>query len=143
MEIYYEAQGLSMACSAKSRTKSNELTEWFDGWLGTGEHTIQPMLIRWVKSSDAPAEAQWAFQQIGIGPVIAAALSAHIDVPRADSASSVWKLAGQAPGSDKKKKGEKIPCNSQLKVLAWKTGESFVKVKGKPTSFYRTFIRPF
>jgi hypothetical protein len=144
VQIYYEAQGLRMAYSNKSRTKSNELTEWFDGWLGTGEHTIQPMLTRWVKSDDAPAEAQWAYLQMGIGPVIAAALSAHIDVTPADSASAVWKLAasplGKPPASTRRR-ARRSPYNAQLKVLCWKIGESFVKVKGKLNAFYgRSFV---
>ena len=72
---------------------------------------------------------------IGIGPVIAAGLLAHIDITRAKTAGAIWRYAGLDPTSEWKK-GAKRPFNASLKTLCWKLGESFVKVSGNEKSIY-------
>jgi len=72
---------------------------------------------------------------IGIGPVIAAGLLAHIDITRAQTAGAIWRYAGLDPTSEWKK-GGKRPFNASLKTLCWKLGESFVKVSGNEKSMY-------
>ena len=72
---------------------------------------------------------------IGIGPVIAAGLLAHIDITRAQTAGAIWRYAGLDPTSEWKK-GQKRPFNASLKTLCWKLGESFVKVSGNEKSMY-------
>jgi hypothetical protein len=112
------------------------MRSWFNFWLHAGERVIYQKLAQWIESEDSPVEAKWAYEQIGIGPIIAAGLAAHIDVTRARHRSSLWKFAGLAPGYDRRVKGVKIPYNAQLKVLCFKMGESFVKVSGKETATY-------
>jgi hypothetical protein len=46
-----------------------------------------------------------------------------------------WRFAGLDPTS-KWEKGKKRPWNASLKVLCWKAGESFVKVKGNQSDVY-------
>jgi hypothetical protein len=104
--------------------------------LRQGEVVIYSKLKQWVEGPNSTPEAQWAYSQIGIGPVIAAGLAAHIDVTKANSISAVWKFAGQAPGYDKKIKGKTLPYNARLKTLCWKLGESLVKVSGKEGATY-------
>lgn len=77
----------------------------------------------------------WAQSILGIGPVISAGLLAHIDITQAPTVGHIWRFAGLDPTSTWNK-GEKRPWNASLKVLAWKIGESFVKVKGRPSDFY-------
>jgi hypothetical protein len=72
---------------------------------------------------------------IGIGPVTAAGLLAHIDITKASTAGAIWRFAGLDPTSEWKK-GQKRPHNASLKTLCWKIGESFVKVSGKDDAFY-------
>jgi hypothetical protein len=121
----------------KERTEApRELTEWFNKWLAIGESVITSKLKVWVLGKKSPAEAKWAYDQIGIGPILAAGLAAHIDPEKAQSVSAVWKFAGLAPGFDRKQKGVKLPYNARLKVLCWKCGESFVKVSGKDGATY-------
>ena len=77
---------------------------------------------------------------IGVGPVIAAGLLAHIDITRAKTAGAIWRYAGLDPTSIWKK-GEKRPFNASLKTLCWKLGESFVKVSGNEKSMYGKLYR--
>jgi hypothetical protein len=137
VELYYDSQDLRIQHANKERTEPpSELAEWLQFWTHAGETVIAGALKRWVESADSPAEAKWAYDQIGIGPVLASGLSAHIDVTKADSISAVWKFAGLAPGFDRKVKGIKLPYNSRLKTLCWKVGESFCKVSGKENATY-------
>jgi hypothetical protein len=137
VELYYDSQHLRIQHANKERTEPpSELAEWLDFWAHAGESVIFGALKRWIESDDSPAETKWAFDQIGIGAVIAAGLAAHIDLEKASTISSIWKFAGQAPGFDRKTKGTKLPYNARLKVLCFKIGESFVKVSGKEGATY-------
>jgi hypothetical protein len=144
VELYYDCQQLRIAHANKERTEPpSELAEWLDFWNHAGETVITGALKRWVESADSPAECKWAYAQVGIGPVIAAGLSAHIDVAKADTVSAVWKFAGLAPGFDRRVKGTKLPYNGRLKVLCFKIGESFVKFSGKEDARYGEFYKQF
>jgi hypothetical protein len=144
VELYYDAQKLRIMHANKKRSEGeNDLTVWFDKWLGFGEKVLTKKLYEWLEGPTASVEAKWAFGQVGIGPIIAAGLAAHIDPARADSVSAVWKFAGLAPGFDRKVKGTKLPYNSRLKTLCWKLGESFVNVSGKPEATYGKLYKDF
>ena len=137
VELYYDAQKLRIIHANKERSEGvSPLKEWFDYWLNAGEKVLISKLKKWVESLESPVESKWAYEQIGIGPVIAAGLAAHIDVEKARTISALWKFGGQAPGFDKKVKGQKLPYNGRLKTLLWKLGESFVKVSGKENAIY-------
>jgi hypothetical protein len=137
VELYYDAQKLRIMHSNKEFSEGeSQLGSWFALWLELGEKLIIRKLTKWVLSDDSPSEAKWAYDQYGIGPVLAAGLSAHIKPEKADSVSAVWKFAGLAPGFDHKVKGQALPYNARLKVLCWKIGESFVKVSGKEEAVY-------
>ena len=86
------------------------------------------------------ALGEWAREHVGVGPVIAAGLLAHIDITKAPYASSVWRFAGLLPGQ-KKVKGEKRDWNADLKVLCWKLGDSFVKQSGREQCYYGHLYR--
>lgn len=77
----------------------------------------------------------WARLILGIGPVIAAGLLAHIDITKAPTVGHIWSFAGLDP-TRKWNKGEKRPWNADLKTLCWKVGESFVKVSGRANDVY-------
>lgn len=67
--------------------------------------------------------------------MIAAGLLAHIDITKAPTVGHIWRFAGLDP-TVTWAKGQKRPWNASLKVLAWKIGESFVKVSGHDSDFY-------
>jgi hypothetical protein len=154
VELYYDAQQLRIMHGNRKRTEPLKepeklpkdyvpLTHWFNKWLLMGEAVLAGKLKGWVLSDRAPAEAKWAYDQIGIGPIIAAGLASHINIEKAQTPSAVWKFAGQAPGFDRKVKGQKLPYNARLKVLCWKLGESFVKVSGKEGATYGQLYAQF
>lgn len=137
VELYYDAQSLRIRHANKERTEQRGvLSQWLAEWLGQGEKQIYHKLHQWIESERPSPEAKWAYSQIGIGPVIAAGLSAYVDVARSRTISSLWRFAGLAPGFDRRVRGEKLPYNARLKVLCWKLGESFVKVSGKEGATY-------
>jgi hypothetical protein len=137
VELYYDCQDLRIKHANRERSEGpGQLVSWLNKWLGIGESVISAKLRDWVESEDSPAETKWAYAQVGIGPVIAAGLSAHIDLSKAEHISSLWKFAGLAPGFDRRVKGEKLCYNGRLKTLCWKLGESFVKVSGKEGATY-------
>lgn len=83
---------------------------------------------------------RWARSQVGIGPVLAAGLLAHIDPKKAITAGKVWRFAGLDP-TVRWEKGQKRPWNARLKVLCWKIGESFKKQSTRPGCVYGVIYR--
>src|SRR4029077_15693049 len=144
VEIYYDAQDMRIQHANKKRTEPpSPLVQWLDFWMHIGEKVIHAKLAEWIESEDSPPEAKWAYEQIGIGPIIPSCVAAHVEVTKAQSISARWKFGGQAPGFDRKVKGQKLCYNARLKVLCWKAGESFVKVSGKEGATYGKLYSQF
>lgn len=105
-------------------------------WLSDQNSTLEKQVARALDAySSAHHAGRWARSQIGIGPVIAAGLLAHIDIQKAPTNGHIWSYAGLDPRNEWRK-GEKRPWNAELKTLCWKIGESFVKVSGKEDAYY-------
>ena len=145
VELYYDAQRLRILHYNKDRTEDDraQMRRWFNSWLETGEKLLKRKIEDWLGSEEAPLESKWAYDQDGIGPVLASGLSAYIDVTKAPTVSSLWKFAGLAPGSDRRVKGKKLPYCARLKVLCFKLGESFVKISGKEGATYGRLYAEF
>lgn len=144
VDMYYQMQkervGMNNRVKGLNRdAKKNETKEEphtaLDFFLD--QFRISEENVKKVLGSYAGAhEMSWFFDQtLGIGPVIAAGLCAHIDIEKAPTAGAIWKFAGLDP-STQWAKGKKRPFNAQLKVLCWKLGDSFVKVSGREDAFY-------
>lgn len=78
---------------------------------------------------------QWVREIVGIGPVLAAGLLAHIPIETTPTPSALWSFAGLAPGQ-RYVKGEKRSWNAQLKVLCWRIGDSMVKQSFRDNCYY-------
>lgn len=105
-------------------------------WFAEQAETLEKQVARALDVySDANPVGKWMREIDGIGPIISAGLLAHIDITKAPTVGHIWRFAGLDPTS-KWEKGQKRPHNAALKTLCWKIGESFVKVKGKPTDYY-------
>jgi hypothetical protein len=96
------------------------------------ERNLRRTLQAW---ADGSVVGRWAMSQYGIGPVLAAGLSAHIDISRAPTVGHIWRFAGLDP-TVKWLPKTKRPWNADLKVLCWKIGESFVKVSNRDGDVY-------
>jgi len=136
VNLYYSLQERRKRTANQIRaidaSEPHEVIEWFRQRATNLENQIKIALDYW--SLDDPM-AFWARGTIGIGPVIATGLSAHIDIERAPTVGHIWRFAGLDP-TVRWEKGKKRPWNADLKTLCWKIGESFVKVSGNERSFY-------
>ena len=137
VDTYYQMQERRKASANQERAliKADEpiaLTDYFVALDSFSEKKIKQMLQAYAESKQ---DATWAMSIRGIGPVIAAGLAAHIDITQAPTVGHIWRFAGLDPTLEWNK-GEKRPFNAKLKVLCWKIGESFVKVKNHDEDVY-------
>ena len=137
VDLYYSVQDYRIAAANQVRalTEDGEPVAFLD-WTFSTMRTVEEEAKQWldVYSTASPAGV-WSRSIVGIGPVIAAGLLAHIDITRAPTVGHIWSFAGLNPTATWGK-GEKRPWNARLKVLAWKLGESFVKVSGHEQDVY-------
>lgn len=111
------------------------------GWLANQHSTLERQIARALGAyADADPVGVWSQSIPGIGPIIAAGLLAHIDIEKAPTAGHIWRFAGLDPSVKWEKKTQR-PWNAKLKVLAWKAGESFVKVSSNDKDIYGKVYR--
>ena len=104
-------------------------------WLHSQNVIVEKQIKRALDAwSDSIPVARWA-KRVGIGPVIAAGLAAHIDMARCPTVGHIWRFAGLDP-TQEWEKGTRCPWNADLKALCSKLGESFVR-SGNDSDFYR------
>jgi len=137
VDTYYQMQERRKASANQERAlgESKEpiaLVDYFVGLDTYSEKKIKQMLQAYAESKP---DATWAMSIVGIGPVIAAGLAAHIDISMAPTVGHIWRFAGLDPTLTWEK-GQKRPWNANLKTLCWKIGESFVKVKNHDEDIY-------
>jgi hypothetical protein len=163
VDYYYISQDDRKRAHHQERTLAEgEEPHLLLGWLAEQSRMLENQIKRVLdKYTDAQPLGQWAKDVVGIGPVIAAGLLAHIDfepwrcmnkdakkackqdepctpeckVEQIHSVGHIWRFAGLDPTS-KWNKGEKRPWNADLKVLCWKIGQSFMKNSGNDKCVY-------
>lgn len=135
VDAYYQMQDRRIRSNNQLRQMPDEPHEVL-GWLAAQstilENNVKGALDVYSKYHPIGERIRTV---VGVGPVIAAGLLAHIDIHKAKTAGALWKYAGLDP-SAQWKKGQKRPWNAALKVLCWKLGESFVKVSGNKNDVY-------
>src|SRR5579885_2234287 len=135
VDLYYNLQKMRIGAMAQCRSAENEpnlLIDWTAEMYLRRETDVKSALGVYAESQ---VPGKWALSILGIGPVLAAGLLAHIDITKTPTAGALWRYAGYDPTS-KWEKGCKRPWNARLKVLCWKIGQSFVKTANRPASFY-------
>lgn len=135
VDAYYQMQEDRIRDDAQIRSMGDEphaVISYLSAQHATLEQQIKAALDRY---SAAQPIGEWARATVGIGPVIAAGLIAHIDIHKAPTVSHIWRFAGLDP-TVTWERGQKRPWNASLKVLCWKIGESFVKVSGREDAHY-------
>lgn len=112
-------------------------------------HTIMPWLVHVDMNLEAMLQnalgnyanttvvGRWSRSIVGIGPVLAAGVLAHCGgyIEHMQTVGQLWRFAGLDP-TTKWEKGKKRPWNADLKVIAWKIGESFVYVSNHKDDVY-------
>ncbi len=138
IDQYYLIQNNRIRAAAQVRecTKAGEpceLVDWMFDANRRFESAAQAALGTYVKQYKV---GNWLMAQYGIGPVLAAACLAHLEIEGRPTVGAFWRFAGLDPTSVWKPK-TKRPWNAQLKsILAFKMGESFVKFHGRDNCFY-------
>lgn len=135
VDSFYIAQKNRVRAQAQIRAMKQEPCEllmWNHKTQKQLELQLRTALTRWINQFDIGI---WAQSNIGIGPILAAGLHAHIDVKMSPTAGGIWRFCGLDP-SVKWKKGAKRPHNAAAKLLCWKIGESFVLQKGRDDCLY-------
>lgn len=137
VDAYYTMQEARIRAAHQTRTadesgKPHAVIEW----LGAQNNALERSVARALDSyTAASVVGQWSRTQLGVGPILAAGLLAHIDITKAPTVGHIWRFAGLDP-TTKWEKGQRRPWNAALKLICWKLGESFVKVSGNDESLY-------
>lgn len=139
VDYYYAVQDYRIQAAGQVRAvaqgkddASFVIGEGLAGRMGEIEAEIRGALDRY---SSRHVPGAWAKTIIGVGPVIAAGLLAHIDIEKAPTVGHIWRFAGLDPTAKWEPK-TKRPWNASLKVLCWKIGDSFVKQSGRDSDVY-------
>lgn len=149
VDIFYTMQAQRIRCGnqvkgldrdakkAETTSEPHDALDWTLTQFKTLELQIEKLLAIYVSMHPMA----WFFEQTcGVGPILAAGLLAHINIRKAPTAGHIWNFAGLNPDIKWEKK-TKRPWNAELKKLAWKIGDSFVKQSGRPTDFYGKIYR--
>ena len=137
VDYYYAMQEDRIRAGAQVRSlvessEPHSVIAWLGGNVAVLEQQIKRALDAY---TDSQTVGVWAKSIVGIGPIIAAGLSAHIDIKKAPTVGHIWRFAGLDPTVTWEKKTRR-PWNASLKTLCWKIGESFVKVSGHEEDVY-------
>lgn len=137
VDLYYAIQEQRKRAMNQTRAsveddEPNALVRFVLDQFWTVENDIKRAMATY---SDGHEVGRWSKTIVGIGPIIAAGLLAHVDVKIATNPSKLWRFAGLDP-TVRWQKGEKRPWNARLKVLCWKIGDSFVKFHNHPDCLY-------
>jgi transposase IS116/IS110/IS902 family protein len=137
VDAYYQMQrdrirSVNQVRATGEATEPNAVLSWLAGNTRILEDNVRRALDAY---TDGHPVGLWSKTIVGIGPVIAAGLLAHIDIERAPTVGHIWSFAGLNPQA-KWLKGQKRPWNARLKTLCWKIGESFVKQSSREGDFY-------
>ena len=142
VQAYYQTQLFRIAAAgmARSLTKDDKPCLMV-GFLAESQARIEKdiKLSLYVAADNSPV-GRWLMGIHGIGEVLACGLMSNIDIERAPTAGSIWKLGGYDPSLEWKK-GQRRPYSADLKTLFFKIGDSFVKSSGSPKSVYGPIYR--
>jgi hypothetical protein len=138
VDTYYQLQDYRLASMGQLRSDGEnndcamEIITWLADQMETLENQIKGALDKYSMSHPAGV---WARSIIGIGPVLAAGLLAHIPLDKTPKVANLWSYAGLNPEM-KWEKATIRPYNAKLKVLCWKISESFKKCSSNPNDIY-------
>lgn len=138
IRVNNQVKGLDRDAAKTDRhAEPHEALDWTLKQFSTLEDQVAKLLQVYTETHPMA----WFFEQtVGIGPILAAGLLAHIDINKAPTVGHIWNFAGLNPDQKWEKK-TKRPWNAELKKLCWKVGDSFVKQSSRPNAFYGKLYR--
>ena len=121
----------------QKRGRQDPFTVDILGKLRELEHYIDKIVAGEIEDHSA---YPWFSQIKGIGRENIAKVVGLIDIYKAPYPSSLVKWAGYAPGADgkamRKKRGQKIEYNAELRPLCYRLGGSLMKARGSYYDYY-------
>jgi hypothetical protein len=102
VDTYYQIQQFRIEAAGQQRAATVaqepiEFVKWVTGVMTIFEGSIKSALESY---ANAQIPGRWAMSIVGIGPVIAAGLLAHIDIRKARTAGAIWRFAGLDPSNE-------------------------------------------
>lgn len=149
VDIFYTMQDQRVRCNNQVKgldrdaDKSGNAPEPHSAldWTLTQFKTLELQIEKLLAIYVSTHPMAWFFEQtVGIGGILGAGLLAHIDIHKAPTAGHIWNFAGLNPDITWEKK-TKRPWNADLKKIAWKIGDSFVKQSSHKRDFYGQIYR--
>jgi hypothetical protein len=137
VDTYYQMQkdrirSANQVRALRAQEEPHATVAWLSDQAGILERNVKAALGVY---ASAHLVGRWAQSIVGIGPILAAGLLAHLDITKAPTVGHIWRFAGLDP-TVAWDRGTKRPWNASLKTLCWKMGESFVKVSGHEEDIY-------
>jgi hypothetical protein len=141
VDQYYVIQNFRIRCANQIRASAEvgEPTSLLDYTFEQNKTLENQIKLALDKYSQSTIMGRWSRSVVGIGPVIAAGIEAHIDIAKFPTAGHIWSFAGIVPGKVWNK-SELRPWNARLKTLTWKIGDSFLKQKSRDKCVYGKMI---
>lgn len=106
VDAYYQWQGYRIAAAGQVRALSAgapaepaEAIRWVQAQMTRTEDDIRAILDVWT-THESTGLARWAREHVGVGPVIAAGLRAHLDITQARTVGHWWRFAGLDPSNE-------------------------------------------
>lgn len=97
VDLYYQIQDYRKATDNQRRSMTSEPTMvfmWTRDTMARMEADIKSVMDAYTSSDPM---GQWSKSIVGIGPVLAAGLSANIDITKAPTVGHIWRFAGLDP----------------------------------------------
>lgn len=99
VDAYYSLQEYRKASANQELAlgasgEPHEVISWLKTTTIMIEVEIKKVLDKW---TDGHEPSRWAKGVVGIGPIIAAGLAAHIDITKAPTVGRIWRFAGLEP----------------------------------------------
>lgn len=101
VDLYYMIQDFRIQAGGQQRSSAKEGEQSvFIPWIHDQFHRLEKEITKVLDAYSSSHDAgRWAKDQVGIGPVIAAGLLAHIDPEEATTAGAVWRFGGMDESS--------------------------------------------
>lgn len=129
-------------CGIDATPETHEVTPVYLECMEFGFKNIETLVTKFLKNyAENHPVGRWMLSITGVGPVIAAAMLAYIDIKKCKAAGSIWAYAGIDGPRKVRTAGKKITWNPKFRVVCWKLGQSFVKVSNRPNDVYGKLYR--
>lgn len=145
VDTYYQAQNNrtrdnNRLKALKKAGEPHEVTSFFLDKNSAIENVLGQAIKVWCEQHDV--YTGWLKSIVGVGPIISAGFLSELDPLRAKSAGGFWSFCGLDPTKEWKTK-TKRPWNAKLKRLAYTFGESVIKFRNNPRSYYGPLFQQY